>query len=167
MSGDIASFDGWTGTSRALPQTRFCNIGNLLIFIFFLLDMDCLRSVKCVIFQTLYEKHLKTSIHTQSQNSHFDVFDPETSDSPDLTRGYRRLRRVLVSQTRSISFYRLCFRLIRLFCPAKPATPEKKTLIFDLTRDVTSDLQMKFPLYSERSYPGLSDVLGKRIGPVA
>ena len=41
-------------------------------------------------------------------------------------------------------FHRLRINLIRLLCPAKPATKDSRNLTLDLTCDVTSDIQIKF-----------------------
>ena len=66
--------------------------------------------------------------HTiQTQNFKFDLFDFMTLDDLDLTQVHKRLGGYLeVSQTRSMSFYRLYFSLILLLFPAKPAMTDNQ-----------------------------------------
>ena len=84
--------------------------------------------------------------HTyRTLNLRFDLFYFVSTIDFDQTRGHEGLRRVQVSETRCMSFYRLCFTLIRLLCSAKPATTDSlKKKTFDLPFDVIRQLQANF-----------------------
>ena len=73
----------------------------------------------------------------QTENFKFSIFDLLTLDGLDLTRATKVLERYLeVSQTRAMPFNWLCFILIPLPRPAKPAMTVKN-LAYNLSCDVT------------------------------
>ena len=99
-------------------------------------DFGRSESVFGVIFAVLTKIWHKNMYHTtQTQNLKFELFDLVTLDDLDLIYGHKRLGGYLeIPQTRSMSFHRLYFNLIRLLFLAKRAMTDTQN--FDLWTDL-------------------------------
>ena len=101
----------------------------------------------------------KTFVALPKPKIYIFVFVPRDLRSRWLnTRSPKAWRYLEVFQTRFMPLHRLCFKLMRLLCPAKPAmTESQQSLALPVTSSVSFPLN--FVIYSEISFRGLSNAV--------